>query len=41
MDALGVETSGTLAQLALPEAGAELTAGRPSASWRRSSSWAR
>ena len=29
MDALGVETSGTLAQLSLPAAGTALTAGRP------------
>ncbi len=29
MDPLGVETSGTLAQLALPEKGSGLTAGRP------------
>jgi len=29
MDPLGVETSGTLAQLALPAVGAELIAGRP------------
>lgn len=29
MDPLGVETSGTLAQLALPETGAELIAGSP------------
>ena len=29
MDPLGIETSGTLAQLSLPVAGAELTAGRP------------
>ncbi|HCU91392.1 MAG TPA: glycine cleavage system protein H [Actinobacteria bacterium] len=29
MDPLGIETSGTLAQLSLPAAGAELTAGRP------------
>ncbi len=29
MDALGVETSGTLAQLSLPAAGTGLTAGRP------------
>ncbi|HEX5189500.1 MAG TPA: glycine cleavage system protein H, partial [Streptosporangiaceae bacterium] len=29
MDALGVETSGTLAQVALPESGARLAAGQP------------
>jgi len=29
MDPLGIETSGTLAQLCLPAAGEELTAGRP------------
>jgi glycine cleavage system H protein len=29
MDPLGVETSGTLAQLSLPASGSELTAGRP------------
>lgn len=29
MDPVGIETSGTLAQLALPEVGAELTAGSP------------
>ena len=29
MDPLGIETSGTLAQLALPESGSALTAGRP------------
>lgn len=29
MDALGVETSGTLAQLSLPSPGTEVTAGRP------------
>lgn len=29
MDPLGIETSGTLAQLALPTAGAPLTAGQP------------
>ncbi|HEX9033834.1 MAG TPA: glycine cleavage system protein H [Streptosporangiaceae bacterium] len=29
MDPLGIETSGTLAQLSLPEPGAVLTAGRP------------
>jgi glycine cleavage system H protein len=29
LDPLGIETSGTLAQLALPDVGTELTAGRP------------
>jgi len=29
MDPVGIETSGTLAQLSLPEPGADLTAGRP------------